>query len=186
MYVQKFFLRQKIALTINRYSVLAANPDGTEGALMAFAEQKRLALKEKVTFFSDESRTRPVFAFGARNIMDLNGAYDVFDEFGNPIGFFKKDFAASLWNTTFHLEGPGFSATGKERSALVALCRRFVDGFAWPVHFDFVDPSNGQVALSVERQFALRDKYTITVNNPNIDFRVAAAMAVGLDTLIER
>ena len=96
MYVPQFVVRQKITMMVNRYQVFASNPDGSQGPLMALAEQKRMAFKEQVTFFTDESRTRPVFGFKARRKLDLNAGYDVTDEQGQQIGFFRKDFGASL------------------------------------------------------------------------------------------
>ena len=112
---------------------------------MALAEQKRMAFKEQVTFFTDESKTRPVFGFKARRKLDLNAGYDITDEQGQPIGFFKKDFGASLLRSTFHVEGPGYAGTGQERNQMVALLRRFTDFSFLPVHFDFADP-HGQLA----------------------------------------
>ena len=38
MVVPAFFIRQRITMMINRYEVLAANPDGTEGQLLALAD----------------------------------------------------------------------------------------------------------------------------------------------------
>jgi hypothetical protein len=32
----------------------------------------------------------------------------------------------------------------------------------------------------------MRDKYTVTVSDPRVDFRVAAAVAVALDALMSR
>jgi hypothetical protein len=32
----------------------------------------------------------------------------------------------------------------------------------------------------------LRDRYTVTVPDPRLDFRLAASMAVGLDALLAR
>jgi hypothetical protein len=40
--------------------------------------------------------------------------------------------------------------------------------------------------MSVERQFSMRDRYTVTVPDQRLDFRLAAAMAVGLDALMSR
>jgi hypothetical protein len=40
--------------------------------------------------------------------------------------------------------------------------------------------------MSVERQASVRDKYTVTVPDQRVDFRVAAAMAVGCDVLMSR
>ncbi len=119
MYVPTFFLKQKFAMTTNRYELYAANQDGTFGQLMGFAEQKRLAFKEQVTFYTDPGKTRPVFSFKARAVMKLNAGYDIFDEAGNQIGFFRKDFGASLMRSTFHIEGPGFAGRGQEHDEAV-------------------------------------------------------------------
>ena len=110
-----------------------------------------MAFKEQVTFYSDESKTRPVFGFKARARLDLNSGYDITDETGQQIGFFRKDFGASLLRSTFHIEGPGYTGTGQERSQLVALVRRFTDIPFLPIHFDYVD-SAGAPLLRVERQ----------------------------------
>ncbi|HEY3014773.1 MAG TPA: hypothetical protein VGJ41_06655 [Nocardioides sp.] len=185
MYLPQFFVKQKFAMLTNRYEVYAANPDGSFGQLMALAEQKKMALKEQVTFFSDDSKTRPVFGFKARRVMDLGSGYDITDEQGNQIGYFKKDFGASLMRSTFQIEGPGFAGTGQERSQLVALLRRFSDIPFLPIHFDYADV-NGQPLISIERQASVRDKYTVKVPDPRIDFRVAAAVAVGMDALMGR
>ena len=185
MYLPSFHVRQRFAMMTNRYEIVATNPDGSNGQLMGLAEQKKMALKEQVTFWSDETKTRPVFAFRARKVMDLSSGYDITDEAGQQIGFFRKDFGASLLRSTFHVEGPGYAGTGQERSPLVALLRRFTDLPFLAFHFDFVD-TDGKPLMSVERQVSVRDKYTVTVPDERVDFRVAAAVAVGLDALMQR
>lgn len=181
-HVPLFFLRQKFAMTTNRYEVVAGD---NESRVIALAEQKRFALKEEVTFYSDPSKAQRVFSFKARAVMDLNSGYDVFDEQHQQIGFFKKDFGASLLRSTFHVEGPGYAGTGQERSQLVALVRRFTEIPFLPIHFDYVG-SDGQPLLSVERQGTVRDRYTVRVPDPRVDYRVAAAIAVAMDALMSR
>jgi hypothetical protein len=44
----------------------------------------------------------------------------------------------------------------------------------------------GAPVLTSERQKAIRDRYTVTVQDPRLDFRVAASMAVALDALQSR
>ena len=181
----RFFVKQRLTLMVNRYEIRAANPDGSEGGVIAVAQQKRLAFKEQVTFYSDEARTTPVFSFKARQVLELAAVYDVFDAAGTPIGHFQKDFANSLLRSSFHFGGPGFAAYGQERNAVIAIIRRFVD-LPFTFHFDFTDTTSKQVVMSSERQFSLRDRYTVDVPDPRIDFRLAAAMAVGLDALLQR
>ncbi len=185
MHLPQFYVRQKLTMMVNRYEIHESNPDGSMGRLMAVAQQKRLAFKEQVTFYRDEARTQPVFSFKARQALDLNAGYDVLDAEGVPLGFFRKDFRASLLRSTFHLSAPGLEATGQERNVVVAVLRRFVE-FPFTFHFDFTDQQTGQVVMSSERQMSLRDRYTVTVPDPRIDFRLAASMAVGLDALMGR
>jgi hypothetical protein len=180
-----FYVKQRFAMMTNRYELYAANPDGGFGQMYGLAEQKKFAFKEQVTFFSDDTKTRPVFGFKARRAIDLGSGYDVTDESGQQIGFFRKDFGASLMRSTFHIEGPGYAGTGQERSQFVALLRRFSDIPFLPIHFDFVG-SDGAPLMSVERQASVRDKYTVQVPDQRVDFRVAAAVAVGLDALMSR
>ena len=194
MVVPAFFVRQRITVMVNRYEVLAANPDGSVGHLLAFAEQKRMKLKEEVVFYSDPSKSRRVFSFKARQRLDVHAQHDVHDEQGMPLGMFSKEFGASLLRSTWHLSAPGIEAIGRERSQFIAILRRIWDfipyiGDIWVpfvFHFDFVDTATGQPVMTSERRMAIRDKYTVTVPDPRLDFRVAAAMAVALDALQSR
>lgn len=185
MYLPQFFVKQKLTMMVNRYEINEANPDGSVGRLMAVAQQKRMAFKEQVTFFRDDKRTEPVFSFQARQVMDMGAGYDVRDAAGAPLGMFRKDFGQSLLRSTFHLSAPDLEATGQERNQVVAILRRFID-FPFAFHFDFKDQTTGAVVMSSERQMSLRDRYTVSVPDPRLDFRLAASMAVGLDALLAR
>lgn len=192
---QHFSLHQKVTLMVNRYEIRSADGSGGEGEVLAVAQQKRVALKEEVTFYSDETRTAPVFSFKARKRLDLGATYDVLDPAGAPIGWFRKDFGASLLRSTWHLGTPdGLEARGFERNQNVALARRawdllpFVSDLPSPFvfHFDFTAP-DGTLVLSSERRRSLRDRYAVHVpvasNGWQLDWRVAMSMAVGLDAL---
>lgn len=185
IHLPTFVVKQKLTMMVNRYEISEADEAFRPVRLLALAEQKRMAFKEQVTFFSDASKSRPVFGFKARRKLDLNAGYDITDEAGQQIGFFRKDFGASLLRSTFHIEGPGFAGTGQERNQLVALLRRFTDLPFLPIHFDFVD-SQGQLLMSVERKMSIGDRYNVSVPDRRVDFRVAAAVAVGLDALMAR
>ncbi|SNS28539.1 hypothetical protein SAMN06893096_10361 [Geodermatophilus pulveris] len=194
MVVPAFFVKQRITLMVNRYEVVGANPDGSEGPLLAFAEQKRMKLKEEVVFYADPSRSRPVFRFKARQRLDVAAQHDVYDEYGTVLGSFSKQFGASLLRSTWNLSVPGLTAVGRERRLSVALLRRGWEllpyvGDVWVpfvFHFDFVDTATGAPVMVSERQKAIRDRYAVTVPDPRLDFRVAASMAVALDALQSR
>ncbi len=194
MVVPAFFVRQRITLMVNRYEVIGMNPDGSEGSLLAFAEQKRMKLKEEVVFYADTAKSRAVFRFKARQRLDVAAEHDVFDEYGTPLGYFRKQFGASLLRSTWDLSTPTLNAVGRERRQSIAILRRVWDfipyiGDVWVpfvFHFDFVDTATGVPVMTSERQKAIRDRYTVTVPDPRLDFRVAASMAVALDALQSR
>ena len=189
----RLLIRQRVRLMVNQYEVHAETPDGGEGELLAFAQQKRLAFKEQVTLYADDSKTRPILGFKARKRIDLASAYDITDADGRPIGGFRKDFKKSLIASTWHLEQPGLGVTtGSERNKFVAVLRRLWNfipyaenlPFAWPYHFDFY--AGDQVVFSVEKKFGLRDRYVVDIKDPRLDRRLVVAQAVGLDALQSR
>jgi len=181
----QLIVRQRIRMLVNQYEVRGALPNGSEGDLYAFAQQKRMAFREQVTLYADDSKREAVLGFKARQMVDLGATYDVVDAGGSPIGTFRKDFAKSLVRSTWHVEQPGLGvATGSERSLGVAVIRRLVE-IAWlPYHFDFL--VDGQPAFTVEKKWGLRDRYVVTIQDPRLDRRLVTAMAIGLDALQER
>lgn len=181
---QRLIVRQRIRMMVNQYEVHTMAPDGSEGELVAFAQQKRLAFREQVTLYTDDTKQQPVLGFKARQVMDFAATYDITDAAGNPIGQFRKDFKKSLLRSTWHVEQPGLGAmTGQERSTLVAILRRLSESVSWlPYHFDFL--LDGQVAFSVDKKWsALRDRYVVDIAQPQLDRRIVIAMAVALDAL---
>ncbi|GAA4715093.1 hypothetical protein Prum_039050 [Phytohabitans rumicis] len=182
--LQELIVRQRIRMMVNQYEVHAAGPDGSEAGMVAFAQQKRMAFKEQVTLYTDDTKQQPVLGFKARSVMDLGATYDVTDPAGAQIGLFRKDFKRSLLRSTWIVEQGGMPpATGQERSQLVAILRRFVESLSFlPYHFDFVY-EDGQPAFSVVKKWGLRDKYVVSIQDPRLDRRLVIAMAVGLDAL---
>ena len=194
MYVPAFSMKQRVTLMANKYELITTNPDGSDGQLLAFAQQKRMAFKEQVTFYTDDSKTQPVFSFKARKAIDLGSGYDVTDANGQPIGWFKKEFGKSLLRSTWLLTAGELEASGTERNPTIAIVRRvwefipFVGDIPLPFifHFDFTDKATGQPVMAVERKLSVRDRYRVTVHDQRLDFRVAAAMTVAADALQSR
>lgn len=196
--IEHLLVRQKLTLGVNRYYVFRSDAAGAEHELLAFANQKRLAFKEEVTFFAEEERTTPVFSFKARKRMDLGSGYDVTAPDGSALGEFKKDFKKSLLRSSWYLTPAGGSTSfGTERNAFIAFLRRFWDFIPFigdiPVpfvfHFDFA-AQDGTPVLHSTRIWGWRDTYHVEVpadaSGQRIDWRLAAAMAVGLDALQSR
>lgn len=195
---ERLKVRQKLTLMVNRYEILQTDEQETDLGLICFAEQKRMAFKEQVTFYTDAAKTHPLFGFTARKVIDLGSGYDVVDAAGQPIGWFKKEFAASLGRSTWQLGTPdGFSCVGQERNAKVAVLRRIWDlvpvvgdiPVPWLFHFDF-RAGDGAIVMSSTKKVGLKDTYFVDLpaqsNGWRLDWRVAAAMAVALDALQSR
>ncbi|HSU74380.1 MAG TPA: hypothetical protein VLI66_05530 [Terrabacter sp.] len=195
---ERYVLRQRLTMVVNRYEVMRADESGRELGLLCFAEQKRMATKEQVTFFTDAAKQHPLFGFRARRRLDLGATYDVTDSHGQPIGWFKKHFTASLVSSTWTLGLPdGREFVGRERNTKVAVARRLwevvpvVGDIPGPFlfHFDFVS-ADGQLALSSTKRAGIRDVYRVALpaleDGGPIDWRVGLAMAVALDALQSR
>ncbi|MDX8149669.1 hypothetical protein SK854_46630 [Lentzea sp. BCCO 10_0061] len=191
--VHVLHVHQKVTFMVNRYEVFA-DDNGKPGGQVGFAEQKRLKIKERITIYTDSSKSQVLFEFNARKAIDLGSGYDVTDANGQRIGLFRKDFAKSLLRSTWHLEQPGLPAvTGAERNKWLAGFRRlwqwipFIGDAPFPMryHFDFV-AENGAPVFSVDKKTWVRDHYLVTVQDPGVDRRLVIAQAVALDALQSR
>lgn len=177
-------LRQRLTPLQNRYDLVGLK-DGVESVL-GYAEQKRMALKEKITFFATDDKSQIAFTMGARNMIELAGTYDVLAADGTQLATIKKAVAASFLRSTYRVSLPdGRELVGQERSLFTALFRRFVDLPLFPIHFDVATPE-GTVLVTVDRVMKIRDSYRITVTDDTLDWRVAAALAVAFDAFMNR
>lgn len=181
-YLPHFVVARERTLRVTRYEVRESRDAGGPTGLLALAEQSRTLFGTQAHFCSDALESRPVFAFKSRNKLSLNASYDITDESGSPIGAVREDFGASLLRTTFHVEGSGFTGTGRERHRSVALVNRFTSLDFVPVHVDFVD-AEGRALFSVERKMSLACRYRVTVPDQRVDYRFAAGVAVIIDDL---
>jgi len=174
-------LRQRFTPLQNRYDLVDA-----QGRTLGYAEQKRMAIKERVTFFTGDAKNQVAFTVGARNIMELAATYDVLDAGGTALATFRKDVVSSFLRSTYKVAlADGRELVAQERSLFTALFRRFVDIPLFPIHFDVAAPG-GQVLVTVDRVMKLRDQYTIHVQDDTLDWRVAAALAVAFDAFMNR
>ncbi len=167
------------------------------------AQQKRLAFKEKVWFYNDEAKSREVFSFRAEKVMDIHGRYFVEDPDGVVVGMFRKEFKKSLLSSSWVMmdaEGNDMVRVG-ESSMVLAILRRFIGWvpFVGDVldiiikffryHFVFTDIASGQEVGVYRKVTLFRDHYELSVTDEayaKLDWRVYAAMGVGLDALQSR
>jgi hypothetical protein len=196
-------IQQKLTAFTNMYRVFEANEALESTQLKAFAQQKKLAMKEQVTFYSDEQKTKPTFSFRAEKVLDVHGRYFVEDSDGTRIGMFKKEFTKSLTNSTWQV----MDADGKplfivkESNEFLALARRIVGIipifgellemalFFINYHFVFIDSETNEIVGKYQKTTMFRDHYLLYMTDDGfakVDWRVFASMGVALDALQSR
>src|ERR1051325_8953316 len=99
------------------------------GPPVAFIRQKRMAFREDIRFFADESEAQELFRIKARRVIDIGGRCDVHDANGQPIGVLEHQFRKSLLRSTWRILSPADEelAVAKEKNAFLAIARRVVD-----------------------------------------------------------
>ena len=193
----RYLIEQLVRPIVNLYRVtpLAAG-ETPAGAPVAFARQKRMALREDIRFFADENETQEVFRIKARSVIDVGGRYDVRDAGGEPIGVLEHHFGKSLLRTTWRIRSPADEelAVAQEKNQLLAIARRVVDfvpyGELVPIPYDFLLHSGERELGHFTRKFmSLRDVYTLDLSGDQekrIDRRLGIALGIGLDALQNR
>jgi uncharacterized protein YxjI len=193
----RFLVEQLIRPLVNLYQVtpLAAG-EAPAGGPVAFVRQKRMAIKEDIRFFADESETRELFRLKGRSILDTGGSrYDVAAADGQAIGVLhhqlKQSLLRSTWSVTNELGEEVMTA--RERSLPFAILRRLKglsDLGEWipiPYNFDFLQ--DGREIGHMNRKFQLRDRYIVDLagdHERRVDRRLVIALAIGLDALQNR
>ncbi len=191
-----FFIDQLIRPVANLYRISTLALDGASaGDPVAFVRQKRLAIKEDIRFFADESEQHELFRLKARRVIEVGGRYDVVTPDGNRIGVLAKHFGASLLRSTWSIldadEQP--VAVARERSMPVALLRRAIDAVPYgelvPILYHFTITADSRDLGELRRPIGVRDRYVLRLDGDSerlIDRLVALALAIALDALQSR
>lgn len=198
----RLIVEQKITPIANQYKIYRSKDDGSKEKLIAFAQQKRFAFKEEVTFYTDESKTTVAFSMRAEKVMDIHGKFFVQDTSGNKLGAFRKAFQRSIFRSTWELldTSDNVKLTVAETNLTLALLRRFaglipligdiidmITAFL-KYHFNFVD-NNNNVVGSYVKTTRFRDHYVLSISDEyydSLDWRTLAAFSVALDALQSR
>jgi uncharacterized protein YxjI len=198
---KSYFIHQRIQPLVNQYEVYEGDAAGNQGRMVAFAQQKRLAFKEKFNVYTDESKSQTAFELEARQVIDLGARYDVRDPQGNILGTIGKDFKSSLLRSTWHIFRPGEENAPaiivQERSQNLAIARRIWGflpyigeiPFFLKYHFDFIDPTSQNVVATYNKTTTMRDHYQLTIENEsavNIDWRVLVSLGIMMDAMQSR
>jgi uncharacterized protein YxjI len=193
----RFLVDQLVRPVVNLYQVtpLAAG-EMPAGGPISYVRQKRMAIKEDIRFFADESESQELFRIKARSMFDIGGArYDVTAADGSAIGVLEHSFRRSLFRSTWKVTDAdgGEVATAQERSLPMAIARRLVDFVPYgewiPIPYNFDLVMDDRVIGHLNRKFQLRDRYVLDLSGDHdrrLDRRLGIALAIGLDTLQNR
>jgi hypothetical protein len=191
-----FFVDQLIRPIVNLYRISTLGADGSSaGQPLAFVRQKKLAIKEDIRFFADESEAEELFRIKARAVFDLRGRYDVTTPEGERVGLLEKVFGISLLRSTWRIYDSNEQqvALAQEKSMPIAILRRAIDlvpyGELVPIVFQFTILMDVREVGELRRPIGLRDRYILKLGGDpdrRIDRRVAVALAIALDALQSR
>ena len=189
LHSDRFAIDQLIRPLANLYRI-SAGP-----APVAFVRQKRMAIKEDIRFYADESQTDELFRIKARSVMELGGRYDVTTPAAERVGVLGKVFGKSLLRSTWSIMDANEQelAVAKERSQFWAIVRRVIDAVPYgdfiPIVFHFTIDAGDRHLGDLTRRLGVRDKYDLDLSGDAeraIDRRLAIALAIALDALQSR
>ena len=193
----RFLVDQLVRPIVNLYRItpLAAG-ETPAGGPIAFVRQRKMALKEDIRFFADESESHELFRIKGRTWLDTGGSrYDVVASDDARIGVLHHTFK-SILRTTWSIQDPAEQeiAVARERSRVGAVARRAVDfvpevGGLIPIPYNIDILVEDRVVGRMDRKFKLRDQYVLDLSGDHerrIDRRLAIALAIGLDALQNR
>jgi uncharacterized protein YxjI len=191
-----YFVDQLIRPIANLYRISTLGPEGASpGEPLAFVRQKKLAIKEDIRFFADETEAEELFRIKARAVFDVRGRFDITTPEGERIGLLEKVFGISLLRSTWRIYDANEQqvALAKEKSMATAILRRGIDlvpyGELVPILFQFTILMDGREVGELRRPIGLRDRYILKLGGDpdrRIDRRVAVALAIALDALQSR
>ncbi len=73
------------------------------GQTIAYVKQKMFKLKEAITVYSDESKTRILFTIAANKWLDFSAAYSMRDANENEIGKIARKGWRSIWKAEYDI-----------------------------------------------------------------------------------
>ncbi|MGH9787380.1 MAG: hypothetical protein ACRD4U_01590 [Candidatus Acidiferrales bacterium] len=135
------------------------------GALVAYVEQKAFKLKEDITIFGDEAKTRPLLKIKARAILDISATYDVSDaNSGEKVGALRRKGLKSIVQDEWAVLDLSDTEVGtiKEDSTLMAMLRRFLSNLI---------PQNFHVRIANQDAGIIKQRFNPFVLTHDVDLR---------------
>ncbi|PJZ81321.1 hypothetical protein [Leptospira meyeri] len=146
--------------------------DENKNNLLFFVKQKAFKLKEDITVYADETKSKELLKIKARSVIDFSATYDVADVTSNePIGSLRRKGFKSILKDSWEILDTKDQVIGSidEDSMLKAILRRFLTNLI-PQSF-FITINKNQVGI-------LKQTFNPFVPQFNIDFSSDIANAL--------
>ena len=194
----RLLIQQVFKPIANEYRISVPTPGSDEeGRPLLYVKQKKLKIKEDIRFRLSPDDDAHLFMIKSKSVFEFRGRHEVLDADGQVIGMLEKDFTRSLLRSHWHVRDRAGNdlLEAHEASWIVALVRRIADiGVDWLsllawLPFNFVLRRGDQQVGSYKRVLGKwRDRYLLELGPEvgDVDRRLIAAFAVGLDALQDR
>ena len=191
-------VQQKLTVFTNIYQIFDASESIESEKLIAYAEQAKMKIKEKISFYSDASKSNLLFTLRAEKVIDVHGSYFIEDSVGVLIGSIRKDFKQSLLKSSWIVsDAAGVEILRfAEDNQLIAILRRVADLIPvgdlikfFPYHFAVTDIGSGNQVGRYEKVSVIRDRYILHLDesaSSSVDQRLLIGMSIALDALQSR
>jgi len=194
----RLLIQQVFKPIANEYRISAPLPGSTEESRpLLYVKQKKMKIKEDIRFRVLPDVEEHLFMIKSKSVFEFRGRHEVLDDHDQVIGLLEKAFGKSLLRSHWYVRDPQGNALleAHEASWIIALVRRFADiGFDWAailgwLPFNFVLRRGEEEIGTYKRVLGkFRDRYVLelTPEAHDVDRRLIAAFAVGLDALQDR
>jgi uncharacterized protein YxjI len=194
----RLLVQQVFKPIANEYRISVTSPGSSEeGRPLLYVKQKKMKIKEDIRFRLSPDDDAHLFMIKSKSVFEFRGRHEVLDAEGQVIGTLEKDFTRSLLRSHWHVRDTAGTELleGHEASWIIALVRRFADiGVDWLslltyLPFNFVLRRGEQEVGRYKRVLGkFRDRYLLELSPEmgDVDRRLIAAFAVGLDALQDR
>jgi uncharacterized protein YxjI len=194
----RLLVQQVFKPIANEYRISVPTPGSSEeGRPLLFVKQKRMKIKEDIRFRISPDAEDYLFMIKSKSVFEFRGRHEVRDADDALIGMLEKVFGRSVLRSHWRVR----DAAGKElleaheASWLIAIVRRVANAgpdwlslLAW-LPFHFVLKREGEEVAHYRRVLGkFRDRYVLELGPglADVDRRLVAAFAVGLDALQDR
>ncbi|TGM72614.1 hypothetical protein EHR01_15345 [Leptospira mtsangambouensis] len=146
--------------------------DENKNNLLFFVKQKAFKLKEDITVYADETKTKELLKIKARSMIDFSAIYDVVDVSSNePIGSLRRKGFKSILKDSWEILDTKDQVIGSidEDSMLKAILRRFLTNLI---------PQTFFITINKNHVGVLKQTFNPFVPQFNIDFSSDTANAL--------